>query len=110
MPWVTSAFALFNSVTKTGNESYPKRRASRSIRLAMETLEERLLLDGAISGRKFNDTDGNGNDNGGTEPGLAGWTIQLDAGADDTIDQTTTTGSDGSYSFPNLAPGTYRVR
>jgi subtilisin-like proprotein convertase family protein/protocatechuate 3,4-dioxygenase beta subunit len=62
-----------------------------------------------ISGQKFHDLDGDGiKDN--NEPGLQNWTIQLDQGANGTVDQSTTTDSNGNYSFPNLSPGTYRVR
>jgi protocatechuate 3,4-dioxygenase beta subunit len=63
-----------------------------------------------ISGRKFNDLDGDGADDGGSDPGLSGWTIELDANADGTVDATTTTAADGTYSFVDLEPGTYRVR
>src|SRR5262249_6016284 len=80
-----------------------------------------FYIPGQICGRKFNDLNGNGNDNGGTDPGLQGWTIHLN-GTADTItapnvtipggpisQQTQITGADGSYCFTNLAPGTYTV-
>lgn len=55
-----------------------------------------------LSGLKWNDANGNGEiDNG--EEGLSGWTIELDNG------QSTTTNADGTYSFPDLEPGTYTV-
>ncbi|MEK6281956.1 MAG: Ig-like domain repeat protein [Acidobacteriota bacterium] len=76
-----------------------------------------------ISGRKFNDLNGNGNDNGGTDPGLNGFTIQLfndvngngtfEAGTDTLNTQTVTAnvaGQDGRYSFTNVGPGKYLVR
>jgi SdrD B-like domain/Right handed beta helix region/Carboxypeptidase regulatory-like domain/FG-GAP-like repeat/Prealbumin-like fold domain len=62
-----------------------------------------------ISGQKFNDLDNDGVKDPG-EPGLAGWTIQLDKDANGTVDDTTTTDSSGNYSFTDLGPGTYRVR
>ncbi|HUE70722.1 MAG TPA: SdrD B-like domain-containing protein, partial [Pirellulaceae bacterium] len=62
-----------------------------------------------INGQKFNDLDGDGIQDLG-EPGLANWTIELDAGADGTVDATTVTDASGNYSFTNLGPGTYRIR
>lgn len=69
-----------------------------------------VVAQGSIAGRVFCDASGDGTDNGGTEPGLAGWTVQLDRNADGTVDATTTSGADGSYSFGALTAGTYRVR
>ena len=63
----------------------------------------------SISGQKFNDLDGDGIQDAG-EPGLGNWTIQLDLGANGTVDATTTTDASGNYSFTNLGPGVYRVR
>jgi protocatechuate 3,4-dioxygenase beta subunit len=63
---------------------------------------------GAIRGFKFQDTNGNRSWDSG-EPGLSGWTIQL-LDTNGSVLQTTTTGSDGGYSFTGLAAGTYRVR
>ena len=62
-----------------------------------------------ISGQAFDDLDGDGVKDVG-EPGLPGVTIQLDLGANGSVDQTTTTNSSGTYTFIGLAPGTYRVR
>lgn len=61
-----------------------------------------------IAGRKFHDLNGNGQEDTG-EPGLAGWTIQLDRGADGSIEATTTTDANGAFRFDDLFPGTYRV-
>jgi len=62
-----------------------------------------------VSGQAFSDTDGDGiNDHG--ESGLGGLTVNLDRNADGSVDATTTTASDGSFSFPNVGPGLYRVR
>ncbi len=56
-----------------------------------------------VSGVKFNDLNGNGvND---SEPGLAGWTINLtgNGGGNDTTD------AGGNYSFVNVGPGTHTL-
>jgi len=71
-----------------------------------------LLSNGSISGAKFNDLDRDGVRDAG-EPGLAGWTIFLDAndnGLLDTGEVATVTGSDGLFQFLDLAPGSYTVR
>ena len=48
------------------------------------------------------------------EPGMAGWRVYLDMSNtgqfDPQSDPSTVTGSDGSYIFANLTPGTYHVR
>ncbi|MDQ5963241.1 MAG: hypothetical protein QG629_323 [Patescibacteria group bacterium] len=62
----------------------------------------------AISGSKWNDLDGNGKWNPLTEIGLAGWTIQLKNAAG-TVLASAVTGSDGSYTIVNVAPGNYQV-
>ncbi|HTQ39236.1 MAG TPA: SdrD B-like domain-containing protein [Pirellulales bacterium] len=70
-----------------------------------------------ISGTKYNDLTGNGCSS--DDPGLGGVTIKLykDANndgvltsADGSAVATTTTASNGTYSFSNLAPGTYFVQ
>ena len=61
----------------------------------------------SISGVKYNDLNGNGVRDAG-EPGLAGWTINLEQPAG-TIIQTKSTAADGSYIFTSLAAGTYAV-
>lgn len=65
------------------------------------------ICTGTISGKKFNDLDGNGAKDAG-EPGLSGWTIQLKNTSDVVLDSTVTDGS-GNYSFTPVA-GTYRLR
>ncbi|MBN1322464.1 MAG: hypothetical protein JW986_00480 [Methanotrichaceae archaeon] len=59
----------------------------------------------SISGRLFNDANGNGMDDG--ETGLSGWTVIV-AGTDG--ESSATTDSQGSYGFQGLAPGAYTVR
>ncbi|MFO1065059.1 MAG: hypothetical protein U0892_14435 [Pirellulales bacterium] len=44
------------------------------------------------------------------EPVLPNWTIELDRGADGSVESSTQTGPDGSYQFGLLGPGSYRVR
>ncbi|MCA9225656.1 MAG: hypothetical protein KDA47_08585, partial [Planctomycetales bacterium] len=66
---------------------------------------------GTISGRKFNDM--NGDASGAGDPGLMNWTIFTDAdndGVSDVGETSVTTGAGGAYSFPNLAPGNYIIR
>jgi protocatechuate 3,4-dioxygenase beta subunit len=62
-----------------------------------------------ISGQKYNDVVGNGVKDG-TDTGLSGWQIVLSSLGTTQPDVTTTTDGNGNYSFPNLGPGTYRVR
>src|SRR5262249_3421743 len=62
-----------------------------------------------LRGQVFEDTNGNGSkDDGNT--GLAGRSVSLDAGADGSVEQTTTTDANGNFSLPDLGPGTYRGR
>ena len=66
----------------------------------------------SISGLKFNDLNGNGVRDPG-EPGLAGITVFLDTNNNGVLDPgelSTTTGTNGNFTFANLPPGTYRVR
>lgn len=67
------------------------------------------LVQGSISGFKWNDQDGQG-DVDGTEPKLGGWTIKLCSDSNcTTVLQTTQTDSSGNYTF-SVTPGTYYVR
>ncbi|MGB8648043.1 MAG: choice-of-anchor Q domain-containing protein [Anaerolineae bacterium] len=63
----------------------------------------------SISGKKFNDLNGDGVDNDGANDGLSGWTINLENASDQVI-STTVTGANGAFSFANLGPKTYRLR
>jgi protocatechuate 3,4-dioxygenase beta subunit len=63
----------------------------------------------SIHGYKFNDLNGNGVDN--SDPRLNAWTINL-TGTDNTgavVSKSTTTGSNGEYSFTGLTPGIYTI-
>jgi hypothetical protein len=66
---------------------------------------------GRIEGIKYEDVDGDGFKGAG-EPGLGGRTIFLDADEDgvlDDVEVSTITADDGSFSFADLDPGSYRV-
>jgi hypothetical protein len=63
---------------------------------------------GSISGGSFTDTDGDGAQDAG-EPGLPGVTAVLFPADRDTPLASTTTGSDGAYTFVNVPVGRYRV-
>lgn len=61
----------------------------------------------SISGKKFNDLNGNGVRDSG-EPIIAGWAINLKNSNGNAINLTNTD-INGNYTFPNLVPGTYIV-
>jgi sarcosine oxidase gamma subunit len=63
----------------------------------------------SISGTVYNDLNGNDVDN--SEPGIAGVTVTLTGtnGLGNPVTLTTTSASNGTYSFVGLAPGTYTV-
>jgi uncharacterized repeat protein (TIGR01451 family) len=65
----------------------------------------------SIEGRVWLDADNNGA-LGSTETGIAGVTIELTGtdAAGNAVTRTTTTSTDGRYSFAQLPPGTYTVR
>lgn len=63
-------------------------------------------LNASISGRKFNDLNGNGILDAG-EPGLANWRIRLSQGGVPV--DSTLTDANGDYALLNLSPGTYTV-
>jgi hypothetical protein len=70
-----------------------------------------LALPGSIHGQKFNDRNGDGSKDAG-EPGLPGWTIYIDANGNSTFDvgeTSTTTNTEGFYSFEGLTYGQYTV-
>ena len=51
----------------------------------------------------YNDLNGDGSNDGGTDPGLSGWTVTLKTLAGDTV-ATTTSDSQGDYSFTIASP------
>ena len=64
---------------------------------------QQIVLLGSISGYKYNSATE-------TNAKLANWTIQLYAANGTTLQQSTTTDTNGNYTFSNLAPGTYVVK
>ncbi len=68
---------------------------------------EQTAATGSISGKKYNDADGNGQVNGG-EIGLQDWNITLRDVQGNPI-STTMTNSNGDYTFGPLQSGTYIV-
>ena len=62
-----------------------------------------------LSGEKFNDLNGDGTQEPG-EPGLPDWTIDLLDASKATSLASTTTDSNGDYSFNDVGPGTYMVQ
>jgi len=96
------------------NQSVP---ATGSHTVTLLNNEDRTGVDfgnnhlGSIAGLKWDDSDGDGVKDAG-EPILAGWTIFLDSDGDGVLDvgeTSTVTAGDGTFSFPNLAPGAYTV-
>ncbi|MHC5537426.1 Ig-like domain-containing protein, partial [Singulisphaera rosea] len=88
----------------------PARRSAR-MRPRPESLEARLTPTGSIQGSLWNDFNSDGV-KGASEPAISGRTVFLDQNQDHVLDNgevSTTTASDGSYSFANLAAGTYYV-
>jgi hypothetical protein len=62
----------------------------------------------SISGVKFNDLNGNGLKMVGASDFLGPYNFKIPVV--EVLNTTTTVGINGSYSFTNLGPGTYRVR
>ena len=62
----------------------------------------------SVSGLAFTDSNGDGIQGSG-EAGIAGQTVQL-LNAAGTVVASTTTGSNGAYSFTGVTPGTYAVQ
>ncbi|GEM_PF-2999900 len=65
----------------------------------------------SISGTVFQDADGDGIQDAG-DPGLPNWTVYIDSDSDGQLDggeASTTSDSNGDYSFTSLAPGTFVI-
>ncbi|MBZ0288082.1 MAG: carboxypeptidase regulatory-like domain-containing protein, partial [Anaerolineae bacterium] len=71
------------------------------------TWDAGLVPRASIGNYVWQDTNGNGQQNGG-EPGISGVTVNL-LNSSGTVINTTTTSAAGAYSFTNLPPGTYAV-
>ncbi len=57
-----------------------------------------------VQGIKYEDSDGDGTRDSG-EPGLSGWTIEVDLNSDGSIEHTATTDGNGEYRFGNIGLG-----
>lgn len=67
---------------------------------------------GSISGMKFEDMNGDGDNEEGGDPGLAGWTIFVDYDGDlakDDNEPSAVTATGGRYLITGLVPGTWNV-
>jgi VCBS repeat-containing protein len=85
--------------------------ASQNISVTINGVNDIVVNNAKIQGSVWNDLDGNSS-RGGTEPGLADWTVYIDKNGNNQLDlneTTTTTKADGSYEFAGLAPGAYNV-
>jgi hypothetical protein len=73
---------------------------------------DRLVNPASISGKVFNDLNGDGTQETG-EPGLAAWTVFIDANNNGLLDageQSTVTDAQGNFTLGGLIPGTYSIR
>jgi protocatechuate 3,4-dioxygenase beta subunit len=62
-----------------------------------------------FAGQVYNDLNGDGSNDGGTDPGLQGWTINLLDPFGNVV-ATTTSDVNGNYSFANVGPGMYTIQ
>jgi hypothetical protein len=100
------------SYTVAPNPGAAERTATIVIGSSILSITQAGLPAGAISGLTFHDLDADGVKDPG-EPGLAGWTIYLDANDNATLDpgeSSALTISGGAYSLGGLEAGTYLVR
>ncbi|MEW6498431.1 MAG: SdrD B-like domain-containing protein, partial [Cyanobacteriota bacterium] len=105
--WARSSSANPSGVMDSGD----KLNSAPNLRTLSASLDDTQPANSQIQGTKWNDLNGNGVQDAG-EPGLSGWTIYLDQNNNAKLDageKSTTTDSDGKYSFTDLAPGTYTV-
>jgi methionine-rich copper-binding protein CopC len=61
-----------------------------------------------FTGQVYNDLNGDGSNDGGTDPGLKGWTVELLDASNDVV-ATTTSGANGNFKFAKVGPGTYTL-
>src|SRR6516164_502167 len=105
---------------RTRHRARPKRRSTGPVRFRWSSCSptrkprsssRQAQPLGSISGRVFEDYDGNGLQ-GPNEPGLAGQIVFLDLNGNGYMDDNeprTVTNEKGEYRFLGLTPGTYRV-
>ncbi len=83
---------------------------SANVKLDLETTA--IPPGGAVTGVLYFDADQDGTQDAG-DSGVSGWTVYLDADNDGQLDsgeRTATSASGGSYSFTDVAAGTYQLR
>jgi uncharacterized repeat protein (TIGR01451 family) len=105
----TTAGVITNTASVTGNESdlNPDNNTA-----SQDTAVNPAPIAGQISGVVFFDFDADGSQSA-SEPGVAGRTVFLDSNNNGVLDggePSTSTDSNGNYSFTSLADGTYTVR
>ena len=74
-----------------------------------DTVDAGLLKYASIGDFVWNDLNGNGLQDGGSETGIDGVTVDLYDGSGNLVDTTTTSGG-GKYLFDNLLPGDYSIK
>ncbi|MBW3543204.1 MAG: pre-peptidase C-terminal domain-containing protein, partial [Planctomycetes bacterium] len=109
----STAGTYYLGVSGFANRSYNPNSAGSGVSGSIGDYQLNLTVHAPaeIHGSKWHDLDGDGQWDTG-EPGLGGWTVYLDQnrnGRRDAGERSTTTDASGSYSFRNLAPGTYIV-
>ena len=92
-----------------GNYQFPIDAGTFTVRVADKNFVTPLMNGGAVGDRVWLDVDGNGDDNGGTEPGLSNIKVVLFQviGGDNVAIDSAITDANGNYFFSNLPPGTY---
>ena len=92
-----------------GNYQFPVDAGTFTVRVAAQNFVLPPAAGGAVGDRVWLDVDGNGDDNGGTEPGLSNIKIVLfeEVGGVDIVVDSTVTDTNGNYFFRDLPPGTY---
>ncbi len=111
----TGGFAGSTITDASGNYSFDVDRGTFSVQVAPENFATAPV--GAVGDRVYFDLDGDGTDDGGTDPGLANVQLILyEDGADNTVGTlddefraATKTDANGNYRFADLPDGTYYV-
>ncbi|MGN6544931.1 MAG: tandem-95 repeat protein [Aureliella sp.] len=104
--------SLFSLFTRLLRSQEPSRNGRASRRLwSLETLEERRVMAGDVTGNVFNDLNANGLDDTG-DKGLAGWTVFLDTNSDGALsagEPSTVTDTKGRYALLGVPAGTQMI-
>jgi protocatechuate 3,4-dioxygenase beta subunit len=100
--WLPTGAAVAGyTITATSGQTFPAR-----------DFGNRLVNPASISGNVFNDLNADGTQETG-EPGLAGWTVFIDANNNGVLDpgeESTVTDAQGNFTLGGLPPGTYTIR